>query len=617
MIRRTIRFPTLLLLAACTADDDPVGDTDPTATEGIAWCEGSVTQRWDPLHDLELATFPDLVWTRADAASPTGLRVDVEGAPWLAEMPVGVVDLVGPFSELSGFGRLGAIVLRFDGDLGEVPADAAASLVDDGLILAELTPEGPVRVPYRATTGEHGDQLVVQPLAVLSPGAPHALVLTTAHAAADGGCVRPSPTFRALFEGDVDPRIAATKPAHEAALDALGLTPADVSAMTVFTTHDEVATGLLAAADDIAASTFAWDGERACEDREGARLCRGSFTATDYRTAGGGVLDGLPHGTWTLDVDVWLPKTPGPHPVLMFGHGMNGDRGQAAEVVPELTDEGFAIVAADALFHGDHPTTEGLAVTGGLPFLGLDLDAGSVSLRQVRGSFVQTPLDRAQVLGLLRDAPDVDGDGEADVDTSRLGYLGISLGGLLGPGLLAAHPDTGAAVLSVAGGHLSVFVTSTGITEQIHPLLVGLVGSEDGLDRFLALAQAAIDGADPAVIADHVTGAHALGAPADVLLQCAHHDDVVPPPTGEMLARGLRAPRLLPGAWAVDAVQDGPARTSPVVAYQQFEQVTDGDQLVDAGHGNTPKSPEAFGQAVHFLTSWRDTGTAEVVAPTP
>ena len=201
---RTLLSTALLLLAACTPDD--------TTPAPIRWCDGGVTQRWDPLRDPELSLFPDPVWTRADDASPTGLRVDVHDAPWLAEMAPQIADLATPLAEASGFGRLGAIILRFDGALGDLPADAASSLVDEGLRLVELTADGPVRVPYSATLGEDGTQLVVQPLAVLTPGAPHALVLTTAHAAPDGGCVTPSPTLRALFEGRPTRRSRPTAP---------------------------------------------------------------------------------------------------------------------------------------------------------------------------------------------------------------------------------------------------------------------------------------------------------------------------------------------------------------------------------------------------------------------
>ena len=96
----------------------------------IDWCDGPTEGRFAPLDDPQLSVFPDDEWTIDDDSSPTGQRVDVAGAAWLEEMPLGVVDVEQPLGVLSGWGRLGAMFLRTWAPIGELPTDSVASVTE-------------------------------------------------------------------------------------------------------------------------------------------------------------------------------------------------------------------------------------------------------------------------------------------------------------------------------------------------------------------------------------------------------------------------------------------------------------------------------------------------------
>lgn len=607
----------LLVASACTPSED-----DPTPSTRIDWCDGPTEGRYAPVDDPQLAVFPDDLWTVDDDSYSTGQHVEVSGAAWLDEMPVGVVDVETPMSVLSGFGRQGGIVLRTWAPMGALPADAVASLVDPRLMLVDLESDPPTRIPYELQPSEDGTQIILQPLAILRPNTRHAVVLTRDAIAADGQCIAPSPTLRQLLVGDPDDaRLARVAPRYREALGTMGLAPADVSLMTVFTTHDDAAT-LAAAAQDARERTYDWDTGPECTDEGELRHCRGTFTDNDYRDPLGAVLGSTPVATWTLPVDVWMPKGDGPFPTLLLGHPLGGSRGDGGRVAGDLVARGFAVVAADALHHGDHPTAMGLG-SNPTDFLGLNLEDVKLDAFGLRGSFEQTPLDRVQLTQLVRQHPDLDGDGTDDLDLTRFGYLGISLGGLLGPGQMALDGDLRAGVFSVGGGNLILFARDTDITALVHPLLVTLLGSEDGLDRFLTAAAAAVDPADPAVLgASVLQDRYDDALSPDLLLPVAMADVVVPPSTGESLARGLALPHLPPVSWTVAGLGAGP--TLPVtgngpdgstVGYFQFDRITIGDVVKPADHNDTPLSPESWTQTLHFFDTWAADGHAEIVDP--
>ncbi|MCA9539356.1 MAG: hypothetical protein KC620_10745, partial [Myxococcales bacterium] len=225
---------------------------------------------------------------------------------------------------------------------------------------------------------------------------------------------------------------------------------------------------------------------------------------------------------------------------------------------------------------------------------------------------------------LLRAAPDIDGDGAPDVDVGHLFYYGVSLGGLLGPGLIALDGEIDMAILSVPGGHLTTFITDNSAVDAFRPVLINLIGGEEEFDRLLPVVQALIDPADPATFAPFVLGERLApsAGPPNLLVAVAAYDDVVPPSTGRALARALGAVHVSPVVESVDLlpvvdppVKENLAEGTVTAGFFQLDRVTDGGRLQPAEHTNTPLSIEAQTQMRVFIMDWLNGGAAVIDDP--
>jgi len=78
--------------------------------------------------------------------------------------------------------------------------------------------------------------------------------------------------------------------------------------------------------------------------------------------------------------------------------------------------------------------------------------AASRSIIRDRDGQRQTVADLMQLVRVIEVGVDADGNGVADLDPSRIYYLGQSLGGIYGTTFLAVEPDVHVGALNVAGG---------------------------------------------------------------------------------------------------------------------------------------------------------------------
>ncbi len=220
-------------------------------------------------------------------------------------------------------------------------------------------------------------------------------------------------------------------------------------------------------------------------------------------------------------------------PTVIGAHGLGGrnipvsddSNSYCLEHAQLLASKGIACLGIDAPSHG---------IRGNL-FDFFEVE----NLAAIRDKFRQVSFDWLQ---LARAAPaiDVDGDGQGDLDPA-LGFLGNSLGAIMGSAHVPIAPRLTHAVLNVPGGGLSNILVSDVIRDRIGLLILSkTAGSFDTLEYyssfliFRAVAQAFLEPADP------INFAAALPAGRAVLVQEGIGDLTIPNFTTENLAAAMK-----------------------------------------------------------------------------
>jgi hypothetical protein len=167
------------------------------------------------------------------------------------------------------------------------------------------------------------------------------------------------------------------------------------------------------------------------------------------------------------------PKPEGGWPVAIFGHGGASNKNDGLiTVAASMAEHGIATIGINMAGVGFGPLgtlavnhSDGSLVTfpaGGRSF---DQDgngditsnegqfaAAPVQILWSRDTQRQTVADLMQLVREIQRGINVTGDSSPDLDPSRISYFGISLGGELGPILMAVEPDVKAGVITSGFG---------------------------------------------------------------------------------------------------------------------------------------------------------------------
>jgi fermentation-respiration switch protein FrsA (DUF1100 family) len=169
------------------------------------------------------------------------------------------------------------------------------------------------------------------------------------------------------------------------------------------------------------------------------------------------------------------PKPPKGWPVAIYGHGFTDNKNNSPYVVAAtMAAHGIATIAINVVGHGFGPAgtlTVGQAGGGSVTLpaggRGIDLDGngtidstegvsavGPQAIISSRDGLRQTVVDLMQLVRVIEVGMDVDGDGIADLDRSRIYYFGQSFGGIYGTIFLGVEPRVRVGVPNVAGGSI-------------------------------------------------------------------------------------------------------------------------------------------------------------------
>jgi len=290
---------------------------------------------------------------------------------------------------------------------------------------------------------------------------------------------------------------------------------------------------------------------------------------------------------------------------------------------------GYAVIATDAVAHGQHPDAPDDSSMQVLEFFALALEPEvAFEPLRLRDNFRQSTWDRLQLLSVVTAHPDIDGDGAADLDTERMVYTGESFGGVMAIEFLALTDRFHLAGLQLGGGRLASVVAEAERFELLNYILLGELGTESHVQRFFPMVQAIMDAGDastyaPHILADRLPLGGAL-AP-HVLLQVVLEDNTIPTRCSRSLVRAMGLPHVPPTLSTMGLVEEtGPAPvsgnlqggslTAGVFQFDRFRAQVDAP-VEAASHDYTPSSYEAKHQLKVFLETWITTGLPTIIDP--
>lgn len=255
--------------------------------------------------------------------------------------------------------------------------------------------------------------------------------------------------------------------------------------------------------------------------------------------------DGLPvqQADGEADLYIYISETamasePGTAPVWIFGHGVFSEpdnylyQGEDVSGVAELAERAGAILIGTRW--------RGMTYTDILTAVNVGNDFGRIpelSNKLAQGVANNVALTRLILEGDLLADPVFEGV----ADTSQVFYYGISLGGIQGATMMANNPYIEHGVLHVGGGVWSTLLERSSHWPPFETLVSYSIPSASERQILYSLSQLFWDVSDPVTFVDELSQ-------RSVLWQEAIGDEQVPNITTEILARGAKAPLLLPAA---------------------------------------------------------------------
>jgi hypothetical protein len=633
-----------LALPGCFTDDAPPLPAPPTleALYGVAT-------------DTALTPFPSDRYAVPDATTRTGLRVhlgpDATGDPLILSQALVAAEL----SQMDGFSTSGGVIASFSGpidvrgiihdELADPPILAPArdasdyTKADAPFLLVDVDPASPERGQARGLVPRWWAQakdvdyptdeftLVAQPATPLLPGTRYLFVVTRALEAADGGAIGRSVESERLLSGKLDDAYGATMRDALGELEGgLGVSRDDVVLGTVFTTatvlDETLAMAGAARARPAPGLLATWTVETPLALPDPRARFRAVFQAPEYRRK-------LPAGTWEIadgrpvaqtqvGLEVFLAFSDatksGPRPVVIFQHGLGGDKDSCWGTAERLAELGAAVFAIDSPEHGSRANGQS-AIQSTFSFFGVDPSGQSFDIARARDNFRQMTSDQLELVRFIRSLGALDllpvgaPDGVPDLDVSRILYIGHSFGSVQGPAVFALAPEITQATWNVGGDGLMTLLRDSNTFSLLVNALRPPHTPDGAMGRFFAVSQAIVDPGDPINFARFASLAPTPGVAGwkarDVLLQEVVDDTIVPNSTSEALARAaglsLMDPvRPISGLPSAKGPITGNAAGGATGVISQYDFI-EGGQI--AQHGELIFSPEARAQYVGFFKS--------------
>ncbi|WP_019630969.1 hypothetical protein [Actinomadura atramentaria] len=554
-----------------------------------------------------LLPFPSDWYTKADAATPTGRRVDMKST---LKNVLGVPIAPAEWNRADGFSPGSALLSRVPGlDLARTKAapitDIGASLHADAPIVVVDTATGE-RWPYWAELDANAPEdrraLIVRPAKNFTEGHRYAVALRNLRDAS-GALIAPNATFAKLLGGTLpssDP-LAARQRATKGVLSDLaarGVTAEGLYLAWDFTvaSRQSLTGNVLKIRDDALGKLgnkspdFVVTQVTDDVDDKIAREVKGFVVAPSYMELYGGPPGGnfhrgkdglpaqLPGNNQIVPFQCEIPKAAFTEPAkpALYGHGLLGGENEvgAGNVKSMANEHDFLFCATKWI---GMATEDIVNVASAL----VDLTRFSTIADRTQQGFLNFIfLGRAMTRGFAKNKAFQDASGKSLIDpAAELAYDGNSQGGIMGGALTAISPDLPRAVLGVPAMNYSTLLNrSADFTEYAQVLNIFY---PDKLDQQigLGLIQMLWDRGEADGYAAHLTDDPLPGTPAHrVLMHVAFGDHQVAPVAAQVEARTIgakiHAPAVTPGRdpdkvpfWGIPPIPSYPYTGSALVVW--------------------------------------------------
>lgn len=523
--------------------------------------------------------YPSDVYTRSDAASPTGRVLDVPIEALRPQIQAELPPSLTPENVLnhtSGFSAATTVLFELDQapDLATLPAEGG-----DAVIALDL--ESGERIPLRVALNEYarsrkvkGAKQVIEiyPRSRWQFSHRYVVGLTKSVKTIDGSDYQPS----AGFVQAVNDPASAIGQFYAPGLQRLqqaGVNPADLVSATIFTVRaeDEVTGPIRRIVQQVYEAEHPIRNLRVNYFLNGyiGAVVRGDILLSSFRDENRNLDYGKAEGDeyWTR-FRLTLPRASrrGPAPVIIYGHGLSVMK--ETDIVVSLLNaaEGVATVSIDQPNHGSR-----MGRDGGYGIIKLGVH--NVPLQV--GMTAQSPIDFIALLKAVETsmgAIDVlpkklwsplagpvvegrNGDGVPDIDVNNIFYQGTSLGGVLGSTFIALAPSLKGAFLQVPGVGITSILSGSNLWDLAYSRLEP--PSVDGAEALLlkAVMQHQMDYADAINFVHYIH--HPLPGNQDkkLAMVVARDDGIVPNFSAAALAELTDTPILPPVRFAMPGVR--------------------------------------------------------------
>jgi len=499
------------------------------------------------------------------------IAIDADAIP--RSLEGGTVLPVDRLRHRSGFSVVQSSVVDFGVqiDAATLPPQSAPTTLGSVQIW-DMTTGTPVRsfseVDASPDLGDESAVLIVRPMDILPAGHRIAIAVTTEVQTTDGEPLAPLDWYRDLMAGNPGPGLEdwvehyqqLTEDLHALGVGELALAfdfPVADGGQSLRDVVADVPVPTEWSIDEIR------DGDEGAVMPEGAwRGMTGAFTNRSWLIDELHLeLDGagrpVAQGEIEARLFVHVPESvrdaePGTVPVWMFGHGIFGSPEEYLADLDDVSTVSRLANEAEVIVVGT--VWRGLEDVDRVHAIYMADDFGrlpEITDRLHQGVADVTALTRLVLEGDLLDAPELMGL----PDKSRLGYYGISLGGIAGAVMVANNDRIEHAVLHVGGSAWSTMLERSSQWIPFDWIMVDQVPSARERQLLYAMSQLYWDPVDPANHVDMLVG-------RSIIWQEAIADEQVPNMTTEMIARAAGAQLLLPAATEVEGLSTTTAPTA-------------------------------------------------------